>query len=158
MRYAGLGGGEGEETGLADPRPCPERLPALAAELPPGARAFATDPGHCDLGGRRCLRDLLPSRVRRRGGGDAEIRFRRNRFKHDEDLLVRRTGVSRFRSAVLGGRDPASLGEVILDEILPAPAGCTHARACRPGTLVVACRDLVAEWVPAGCPDAVPHG
>ncbi|MFF0855017.1 hypothetical protein ACWDU8_21910 [Streptomyces sp. NPDC003388] len=47
---------------------------------------------------------------------------------------------------------------MILDEMLPAPAGCTHEPARRPGTLVVACRDLVAEWVPADCPDAVPHG
>ncbi|MEV5735695.1 hypothetical protein [Streptomyces sp. NPDC052292] len=47
-----------------------------------------------DLGGRRCVRDLLPSRVRRHGGGDVEIRFRHNRFAHDEDLLVRCTGVS----------------------------------------------------------------
>jgi hypothetical protein len=38
---------------------------------------------------------------------------------------------------------------VILDEILPYPDGCTHELACRPGTLVVACRDLVAEWVAA---------
>ncbi|GEJ99487.1 hypothetical protein [Streptomyces sp. 1-11] len=94
MRHVELGGGEGEETGLADPRSCLERLPALAAEPPPGARAFATDPGHYDPGGRRCVRDLLPSRVRRHGGVDVEIRFRHNRFERDEDLLVRCTGVS----------------------------------------------------------------
>ncbi|MGV9403351.1 hypothetical protein [Streptomyces sp. NPDC003667] len=158
MRYVELGGGEGEETGLADPRFCLERLPALAEELPPVARAFATDPGHYDLGGRRCVRDLLPSRARRHGGVDVEIRFRHNRFERDEDLLVRCTGVSRFQSDVLGGCDPASLGEVILDEVLPHPVGCTHEPARWPGTLVVACRNLVAEWVPAGCPDAVPHG
>ncbi|MEU2552901.1 hypothetical protein ABZ589_14665 [Streptomyces sp. NPDC013313] len=65
---------------------------------------------------------------------------------------------SPVQSDVLGGCDPASLGEVILDEMLPAPAGCTHEPARRPGTLVVACRDLVAEWVPADCPDPAPHG
>ncbi|MGW4440498.1 hypothetical protein ACWELO_33005 [Streptomyces sp. NPDC004596] len=156
MRYAELGGGEGEE-GFADPRPCLERLPALAVELPPAARAFATGPGHYDFGGRRCVKDLLPSRVRRHGGGDVEPRFRHDCLKHDEDLLVRRTGVSRFQSDVLGGCDPASFGDVILDGILPGPAGRTYEPARRPGTLVVACRVLVAEWVPADRPGAVPH-
>lgn len=30
-----------------------------------------------------------------------------------------------------------------------APTAAPHAPACRPGTLVVARADLVAEWVPA---------
>ncbi|MGX1271164.1 hypothetical protein RKD18_004358 [Streptomyces phaeoluteigriseus] len=45
------------------------------------------------------------------------------------------------------------LGEVVLDEILPHPAGCTHELVCRPGTLVVVCRDLEAEWVAVDCPE-----
>ncbi|MFE1308305.1 hypothetical protein [Streptomyces sp. NPDC058755] len=158
MRYVELTDGEDGYPGFIDPRPYLDRLPALAAELPPGARAFATDPGHYDFGGKRCVKDLRPERVRRSGDGDVEIRFRHNCFKHDEDLLVRYRGVSRFQSDVLGVCDPASLGDVILDEILPHPGGCTHELACRPGTLVVACRDLEAEWVPADCPDAPPAG
>ncbi|MFD5795480.1 hypothetical protein ACFWIO_18460 [Streptomyces diastatochromogenes] len=158
MRYVELTGGEGEEAGFIDPRPYLDRLPSLAPELPPGARAFATDPGHYDFGGRRCVKDLRPERVRRTGDGNLEIRFRHNCFKHDEDLLVRYTGVSRFQSDVLGVCDPASLGDGCRAESVPHPGGGTHALACRPGTLVVACRDLEAEWIPADCPDAEPPG
>jgi hypothetical protein len=154
VKYVEVGGGEGEEAGFLDPRPYLALLPSLAPELPPGARAFATDPAHYAFGGKRCVKDLQPAEVRRTGEEAIEIRFRHNCFKHDEDLIVRYTGVSRFQSDVLDVCDPASLGDVILDEILPHPGGCTHELACRPGTLVVACRDLVAEWVPANCPDA----
>ncbi|MFF0385215.1 hypothetical protein [Streptomyces sp. NPDC004286] len=153
MKYVELRGGGSEEPVLADPRPYLARLPGIAAGLPPGARAFATDPAHYDPDAKRCVRDLLPTRVNRTADGDVEIRFRHNCFRHEEDLLVRYTGVSRFQSDVLDVCDPASLGDVILDEILPLPGGCTHEVACRPGRLVVACRDLVAEWIPAACPD-----
>ena len=33
-------------------------LPELAPKLPPGARAFATDPQHYDFSSRRCVKDL----------------------------------------------------------------------------------------------------
>lgn len=150
MKYVEIdGGGEGGAPVVVDPRPYLERLPELAGGLPPGARAFATDPHHYDLGGRHCVQDLHPLDVRRTAPAGIEIRFRHTCFPHDEDLIVRYTGVSRFQSDVLGACDLTSLGEVILDEILPHPDGCTHEVACRPGTLVVACTDLVAEWVPA---------
>jgi hypothetical protein len=156
VKYVEVTGGEGEEPVFLDPRRYLALLPSFAAALPPGARAFATDPAHYAFGGKRCVKDLRPSEARRSGEGDIEIHFRHNCFKHDEDLVVRYTGVSRFQSDVLDVCDPASLGEVILDEILPHPGGCTHELNCRPGTLVVACRDLVAEWVPVSCPDADP--
>ncbi|XUL89467.1 hypothetical protein ACQ86D_24840 [Streptomyces galilaeus] len=108
-----------------------------------------------------------------RGGGDGiEIRFRHNCWKHEEDLVIRYTGVSVFRADGLDGldgtggtgvldgpeapdvRDLSALGDVILDEVLPAPGGCTHEIGCRPGTLFVACRDLSAEWSVADCPEA----
>ncbi|MFE0509240.1 hypothetical protein [Streptomyces sp. NPDC058964] len=152
MRYVELN--EGEEGVFIDPRPYLARLPDLAESLPPGARAFATDAGHYDFGGRRCVKDLRPQRMRRTGADDIEIRFRHNCWKHDEDLVIRYRGVSRFQTDVLGLCDLASLGDVILDEILPRPGGCTHELSCRPGTLVVACRDLVARWVAADCPEA----
>ncbi|MEU9149073.1 hypothetical protein AB0D59_00610 [Streptomyces sp. NPDC048417] len=141
--------GEGVGPVRVDPGPYLARLPELAGELPPGARAFATDPDHYDFGGHRCVKDLRPLGMRRTAPDDIEIRFRHNCFKHDEDLVVRYAGVSRFQTDILGACDLTSLGEVILDEILPYPDGCTHELACRPGTLVVACRDLVAEWVAA---------
>ncbi|MER7837277.1 hypothetical protein ABTY98_15550 [Streptomyces sp. NPDC096040] len=147
-------GTDGAGPVFIDPSPYLARLPEFAGDLPPGARAFATDPGHYDLGGHRCVKDLRPLDMRRTAPDDIEIRFRPNRFhhnrvEHDEDLVVRYSGVSRFQRDILGACDLTSLGEVILDEILPYPGGCTHELACRPGTLVVACRDLVAEWVAA---------
>jgi hypothetical protein len=140
---------EGEAAVSVDPGPYLARLPELAGGLPPGARAFATDPRHYDLGDRHCVQDLHPLDVRRSAPDDIEIRFRHHGLGHDEDLVVRYTGVSRFQSDVLGACDLTSLGGVILDEILPQPGGCTHELACRPGTLVLACTDLVAEWVAA---------
>ncbi|MFJ6085596.1 hypothetical protein ACIQI8_29825 [Streptomyces sp. NPDC092369] len=151
MKYVDLDGREGEASGVVDPRPYLARLPALADQLPPGARAFATDPGHYDLASRRCVKDLKPRAVRRTGDDEIEIRFGHDCGQHEEDLLVRYAGVSRFQVDVLGFCDVSALGDVILDELLPHPEGCTHEIACRPGTLVVACRDLAAEWVEAGC-------
>jgi hypothetical protein len=157
-------GGAGGSAGVIDPTAYLARLPALAEQLPSGARAFATDPGHYDFTGRRCVKDLTPHEVRRADDG-IELRLRHGCWKHDEDLVVRYTGVSRFQAAAVdvmdagGGGvamdgDVSALGEVILDEVLPHPHGCTHEIACRPGTLVVVCRDLVAEWVAADCPEA----
>lgn len=154
MKYIDLDGRDGAVTGIIDPRPYLARLPTLARQLPPGARAFAIDPGHYDFHGKRCVKDLRPQGVRRTGEDEIELRFGHNCFKHDEDLLVRYTGVSRFQVDVLDVCDVSALGDVILDEVLPHADGCTHEIACRPGTMVVVCRDLVVEWVAADCPGA----
>ncbi|MEU9912200.1 hypothetical protein [Streptomyces sp. NPDC051001] len=119
MRFVDLDGRDGGSTGIVDPRPCLANLPELAERLPPGARAFATDPGHYAFSGRRCVKDLKPQRVRCLSDGEIEIRFGHNCWKHDEDLVVRYEGVSRFQADVLGGCDVAALGEVVLDEVLP---------------------------------------
>ena len=149
MKYVELDGRVGDLTGVLDPGPYLERLPVLGGRLPPGARGFATDPDHYDFSGRRCVKDLLPREARRIG---------HNCWKHDEDLVVRYSGVSRVQADVLDVWAPdvralGELGEVVLDEILPHPAGCTHELACRPGTLIVVCRDLEAEWVAVDCPE-----
>ena len=159
MKYVEIDEGATDEGAAAvsvDPGPYLARLPELAVGLPPGARAFATDPRHYEFGGRRCVQDLRPLAMRRTAPADIEIRFRHDCHRHDEDLIVRYTGVSRFQTDILGACDLGSLGEVILDEILPHPGGCTHELACRPGTLVMACTDLVAEWVPATADDDRP--
>ncbi|MFE9677613.1 hypothetical protein ACFYO5_26390 [Streptomyces sp. NPDC006259] len=156
MKYVELDGRVGDLTGVLDPGPYLEKLAVLGGQLPSGARAFATDPGHYDFSGRRCVKDLLPTQARRTGSDELVIRFGHNCWKHDEDLVVRYTGVSRFQADVLDVCVLDDLGEVILDEILPHPGGCTHELACRPGTLIVVCRDLEAEWVAADCPRA--HG
>lgn len=154
MRYVDLDARVGELTGVIDPRPYLERLPEFARSLPPGARAFATDPGHYAFAGPRCVKDLRPLEVRRLAEDEVELHFGHNCWKHDEDLLVRYSGVSRFQVDVLDACDVAGLGEVILDEVLPHPDGCTHEVACRPGTLLVVCRDLTASWLPVDCPEA----
>jgi hypothetical protein len=148
VKYVDLDGRSGEVTGIIDLGPYLARLPELADQLPPGARAFATDPGHYALSGSRCVKDLRPREVRRTADDGIELHFRHSCWKHDEDLVVRYTGVSRFQTDVLGACDVTALADVILDELLPHPDGCTHEIACRPGTLVVACRDLAAMGVP----------
>ncbi|MFH9858772.1 hypothetical protein [Streptomyces sp. NPDC017202] len=87
--------------------------------------------------------------------GDAglEIRFRHDCWKHDADLVVRYRGVSRFQADVLDGCALDEVGAVMLDEILPHPGGRTHELACRPGTLLVVCRDPEAERVAADRPE-----
>ncbi|WP_405659897.1 hypothetical protein [Streptomyces sp. NBC_00079] len=158
MRYVDLDGRDGDVTGIIDPRLYLARLPVLAPQLPPGARAFATDSGHYDFHGKRCVKDLRPQGVRRMGDDEIEIRFGHNCFKHDQDLLVRYEGVSRFQVDVLDVCDVSGPGDVILDEVLPHEDGCTHEIACRPGTLLVACRDLAVEWVDAECAEARGEG
>jgi len=169
MRYVDLDGRVGDVTGVIDPRPYLAELPAFADRLPPGAREFATDPGHYAFRGRRCVKDLVPQGAVRSGDDGIEIRFRHNCWKQDEDLVIRYTGVTVFRADMPdapdgtgaldmpdlpGVRDLSDLGDVILDEVLPASdGGCTHEIGCRPGTLFVACRDLSAEWSPADCPE-----
>ncbi|MEY9992763.1 hypothetical protein ABIE67_004795 [Streptomyces sp. V4I8] len=143
---------------MIDPAAYLARLSELAEQLPPGARAFATDPGHYDFSGRRCVKDLTPHEVRR-AYDVIELRLRHNCWKHDEDLVVRYRGVSHFQAGAVdvmaaGDGGVSALGEVILDEVLPHAHGCTHEIACRPGTLVVVCRDFVASWVAADCPEA----
>lgn len=41
-----------------DPDPYLAALPDLLPRLPPGAARFASDPGHYDLTGGRCVKDL----------------------------------------------------------------------------------------------------
>jgi len=158
VKYVELDGQVGDVTGVIDPGPYLERLPVLAERLPPGARAFATDPDHYAFSGKRCVKDLKPGVARRRGDDGIEIRFAHNCWKHDEDLVVRYTGVSRFQADVLDVCALDDLGDVILDEILPHPDGCTHEIACRPGTLVVVCQDLQAKWVAVDCPEGRERG
>ncbi|MFG2132514.1 hypothetical protein ACGFNV_32545 [Streptomyces sp. NPDC048751] len=154
MKYVDLDAVILGRRGGINPHPYLERLPVLADSLPPGARAFATDPDHYDFEGKRCVKDLKPREARRTGDDTIELHFGHNCWKHHEDLVIRYTGVSRFQADVLDVCDLADLGDVILDEVLPHPDGCTHEIACRPGNLVVACRDLTAEWVAVDCPEA----
>lgn len=159
MQYIDLNARVGDLSGVLSPARYLERLPSLADGLPAGARAFATAPEHYDFHGKRCVKDLELQQIRGVGSDDrqVEIRFRHNCWKHDEDLVIRYTDVHDFHaeSAESAGNDGgASLGTVILDEVLPHESGCSHEIAFWNGSLTVVCRDLVATWTEADCPDA----
>jgi hypothetical protein len=66
-------------------------LPSLVDALPGGARAFATDPGHYDFHGQRCVKDLKPVRLSLGDGNRPDqltFELRHNCWKHEEDLTV----------------------------------------------------------------------
>ncbi|GAB2693617.1 hypothetical protein [Nocardia thraciensis] len=151
MRYVDLDATVGELTGVISPTEYLNRLPSFVEKLPEGARSFATDAEHYDFYGKRCVKDLKLESVEI-CGGDIELRFRHNCWKHEEDLHIRYVGVSGFDIDAPGG-EWRNLGGVILDEVLPGAVGCTHEIAFRPGTLTVTCRDLTATWVEADCPE-----
>jgi hypothetical protein len=43
---------------VIDPTAYLEQLPSFEAEFPPGAWAFASDPGHYDFYATKCVKDL----------------------------------------------------------------------------------------------------
>ncbi|MQY07361.1 hypothetical protein [Actinomadura macrotermitis] len=156
MEYVDLNATLGDLTGVIDPTGYLDRLPELAASLPPGARAFATDRDHYDFTAKRCVKDLKLSHIISEEQRDSgiELRFRHNCWKHDEDLTIRYEGVTGFGIELADGSVWQRLGSVILDEVLPHEDGCAHEIAFWEGTLHVVCRDLTATWTETDCPDA----
>jgi hypothetical protein len=159
MRYVNLNATVGKLAGVISPADYLDHLASFVEALPPGARSFATDPDHYDFYAKRCVKDLRLDLVHFGDptvddGAEIELRLRHNCWKHEEDLVIRYTGVSDFEVDAPGGPDWTNLQSVILDEILPTERGCTHEIAFRPGTLTVTCRDLTASWVEAECPDS----
>lgn len=130
----------------SDPEPYLELLPTLAPQLPPGARAFATDPEHYDFFGKRCVKDLKPAELRA-DGDQLVLELRHNCWKHDADLVLRYTGVAEH-SVDPSGELPR---EVFLDELLPHERGVRHEIVCLTGDIVVIAADVTAEWVPTDC-------
>jgi hypothetical protein len=143
---------------LIDPRAYLERLPELAPELPPGARAFATEPGHYDFYGQRCVKDLkLRSQTWAPEANALELSFRHNCWKHEEDLTIRYAGLrSLHTDLVVASVQVSTAFDVVLDEVLPHQGGCLHEIGFWGGTMVVAADDLAAVWTAADCPDR-PH-
>ncbi|MGD1224940.1 hypothetical protein AB9Q10_41710 [Streptomyces krungchingensis] len=150
MEYVNLNARVGDLTGVLDPAGYLEYLPSISGGLPPGARAFATDSHHYDFVSRRCVKDLAVQALRGAGDEEMEVEFRHNCWKHDQDLVIRYTGVSSF---VVDPVDTAwtDLGTVILDEVLPHRDGCSHEIAFWEGTLTIVCRDLQATWTETDC-------
>lgn len=145
----------GRDGTTLDPAGYLAAMAGMAARLPAGALAFATDPQHYDFTARRCVKDLVPAGLTSGGRGRAawaELRLTHSCWKHEEDLAIRYHGV---RSVVTdphtAATDVADLGDVLLDEVLPGEHGCRHEIAFLAGSLTVACEDLVATWRPARC-------
>jgi hypothetical protein len=140
-----------------DPSRYLERLPDFVEDLPAGARAYASDPDHYDFVGKRCVKDLKLQRIHFEeldGELGITLALQHNCWKHDEDLTIRYTGVHRF-TVDLPDQGPRTLWQhgVILDEVLPDGAGCSHEIACLSGSVIVVCRDLMATWTDADCQD-----
>ncbi|MFF2775964.1 hypothetical protein ACFVU3_13745 [Streptomyces sp. NPDC058052] len=151
MQYVNLDARVGDASGVLDPARYLSHLPSISSELPPGARAFATDADHYDFRSRRCVKDLKLRAVRGAGGEEVEVEFGHNCWKHDQDLLIRYAGVSGFLVDPADEDLEPDLGTVILDEILPHRDGCSHEIACWNGTLTLVCRDLRATWIETTC-------
>ncbi|MEU9991659.1 hypothetical protein AB0E10_33635 [Streptomyces sp. NPDC048045] len=129
-------------------------LPGLRAGLPPGARSFASDPGHYDISGAtRCVKDLEPAGIHLATdkSGGLVLEFAPNRWKHDSGLRISYSGVTHFSVDHEHSIDRMLVGTVLLDEILPdEDGGCTHEIALTDASITVRCADLQAVWEDAG--------
>lgn len=157
MRHVDLNATVNNLSGVISAQAYLKLLPHLAPELPAGARAYATDPGHYDFYSRRCVKDLTIDRLSFRSQEDQltlEIAFGHNCWKHEENLVLTYPGVSGYQLRPTDGTSRwTSLHSVILDEVLPHDHGCSHEIACLGGTLTIVSADLAASWVPADCPN-----
>lgn len=136
----------GPEGFYCDPDAYLDALAELGPRLPPGARAFATEPGHYRFADPRCVKNLKPARVRIEGE-QITLELRHSCFAHEEDLVLRYTGVTEH---TLGERGELP-GEVLLDELLPEHPGVRHEIRCWPHDILVVAADLTAEWRPTDC-------
>jgi hypothetical protein len=141
-----------------DPTAYVAELPRLRGVLPPGAWAFASDPGHYDIPGAvRCVKDLELAGIHPATdkSGRLVLEFAPNRFKHDSGLRVSYAGVRHFSVDYHCAIDWMRVDTVLLDEILPdeeagedgvEAGGCVHQIALTDASITVRCQDLHAEW------------
>lgn len=128
-----------------DPSPYLEALPTLLAELPPGARAFASAPQHYDFSSQWCIKDLQLRQLaclRDQAGPAVEAVFDWRHYSRDDGLRIQYGGVTEL---VL--HPGTTWDDILADEILPDRGGCTHELAMVGGArLFVRCADLSASW------------
>ncbi|MFG2482899.1 hypothetical protein ACGFSI_09070 [Streptomyces virginiae] len=140
---------QGRGTYWHNPRAYLAALPEVAPALPPGARAFATDPEHYDFSAARCVKDLRPLALPPADAAPErfEIRFAWSGGQ-EEVLAIRYSGVSGVEITDDDGGDVelSDHNSVRLDEVLPHEAGCSHELRLTSATVRILCADLVAEW------------
>lgn len=119
-------------------------LPTFAGQLPPGARAWATDPDHYDFRSMRCVKDLGLATFST--SPSLTLLLSPNPWKHDQALEVRYESTLSFTFEA-GQAAEATVPTVQLDEVLPHQHGCQHEVAFHGGRLVVVAADLTATWV-----------
>ncbi|WP_062429102.1 hypothetical protein [Herbidospora daliensis] len=127
-----------------------QALPRLEADLPPGAREFASDPAHYDFYNVRCVKDLTLVDTHLWDDGRLHLRiiFGPNEWKHDSGLEVSYTDVRAFDIRLRKkGPEESVLGSLMLDEILPHPLGCGHELVFTGGSVNVVAADLSARWL-----------
>ncbi|WP_431771715.1 hypothetical protein [Streptomyces cucumeris] len=131
-----------------NPAPYLEALPDLLTSLPPGARGFASEETHYSFSSLRCVKDLQLAEITTPvNKGDAlSIRFAPNEWKHEEGLLIRYFGVTRFQLDFKREADWMSDEAVLIDEILPRDGGCSHEIELTDSRIHVECEDLTAIW------------
>ncbi|MFI1364948.1 hypothetical protein [Streptomyces griseochromogenes] len=129
-------------------------LPRLRPQLPPGARSFASDPEHYDIGGAtRCVKDLELAGVHLAvdKSGGLVLEFAPNKWKHGSGLRITYSGVRHFSIEYEHSIDWMGVDTVLLDEILPAEdGGCLHEIALTDASITVRCQDLEAVWGDTG--------
>ncbi|MGW2422433.1 hypothetical protein ACWC0C_24770 [Streptomyces sp. NPDC001709] len=146
-----------------DPSAYLDELPGLRGVLPPGAWAFASDPGHYDIAAAtRCVKDLELAGMQLAAdkSGGLVLEFAPNRWKHDVGLRISYSGVRHFSIDRHRAFDWLLVDTVLLDEILPdedrdekgdrdgagSGGGCVHEIALTDASITVRCQDLRAEW------------
>ncbi|MEU6589404.1 hypothetical protein ABZ923_09245 [Streptomyces sp. NPDC046881] len=133
-----------------DPSAYLAELPRLRGQLPPGAWAFVSEPGHYDIPrADRCVKDLELAGVHPATdkSGGLVLEFAPNRFKHESGLRISYSGVRRFSIEYHHAIDWMRVDTVLLDEILPdEDGGCVHEIALTDASITVHCQDLEAVW------------
>ena len=125
-----------------------EQLPRLRDALPPGAREFAQAAGHYAFGSLRCVKDLelVETVLPATGNAELTISFAPNPWKHEAGLTIRYKGVNSVRIDYEHSIDWMAKETLLLDELLPDPAGCRHELRLTDSTIVVESEDLTAMW------------